>query len=836
MLTGVAIISIVQATAPVTVYTQVAPEQLAESAAFEAAETSQADPTAPPNTPQFSRPPGSAVTLSLPVVFRDRILGEAFAEVDPLDPTSIRINLSSLRPLLSPVLNEDGRERLTQLGMVQPNALLGRLVDAGIMMRFDPERLELVVERIEPRLSTVVSLFDTTGQSIPITLEQDNTSAYLNILPEFRTRDFENLDVTTGLFFAGRVGDFLLEVDGGYDSTAFGPGFFRRQARAIYDDFEADRRLSAGDLRILNLQLLGTAFVGGIGIEKGRRVFNPFIGIQTLGPQQFLLDERSTVEVYSAGALVDTLVLEPGAYDLASIPTRFGINDANLVIVDPSGQRNPLPFDFFFDPTDLQAGEDEYSATIGFPADDLNFNPGYSNEVAASGFYRRGLSNRLILGGGLQVREELVNGAVEAVISPRFLPGRFTTSFAFSQVDGETGFAAGFNYFLFGSASRGFGDLSLGITHQSREFATLAQRLTGIRSSFTTINANYTRRITDETSVLAAFSFNRRDFAPDFYLGSVEALRRIDDRFFLRGGFEFGTAQNGGTQLGVRATITARLGQRTRASARYSSVRDTFATNITRPARDVVDSFGYDVTFNQDEDRSELDFGGTFIGNRFEARGLALFGGDGFGNFDEDQILRLNFGTSIAVAGGQAAIGRPIIDSFLIAKTADVLGATQVIVGRSLREDTYDAISGDLGPAVMGRLASFSTQNITLDIMGENAFADIGSGVETVKPEFRSGYLLVVGNNGIISTVGTALIDGEPASLVSGTVASPDDADFEDTTFFTNSVGRFAIIGLRPGFTYVVETNEGRVFEIAVPGDATSLLRIGTVEFETEGM
>lgn len=776
--------------------------------------------------PQFTRQRSEPVTLSLPILYRSTVLGDVRARLDPADAASITLESQSLSAALQGVLNDAGRLELSSRLGAQDYVAPSLLADMGIEVSYDPERLELVVNRIAPNLANVSSFGSSVYTETPVTIAPERTSAYLNILPEVRFEDFDDLEVTTDLFFAARHRNFVVEVDGGYDDTTFGPGLYRRQARLLYDKPDSFMRFSAGDLRLPNQAVLGTAFIAGVAIEKGRRIFNPFLPFQTLGPQQVLIDQRSTLEVYSGDVLVDTVVLDTGAYDIGTIPARYGLTDARLVIVDPSGTRQPLDYDFFFDPADLQKGETEYSLAIGVPAVSLNFNPTYDDEPALSGFYRRGISNRLILGGGVQGTQDFVALSAEAIISPRIIPGRVSLTSGVSFRDSDLGVAGEVRYILLDSYNSGFGDLSFAASYQSSSFVNLSQRLSGLTSEFVSLTANYSRPIDERTSILAAASYNSREIGGDFYITSLEALHRLNDRIFLRGGVEYGTYAGDRASFGVRFNITARLGGRNRASARYSSVRESYAASFSRAAEDRVGGYGYDFTIGGDDGRQEFDAGATYIGNRFEARGLFITGGDGFGNFGDDNSVRLNFGTSIATAGGEVAIGRPIFDSFLIAKPSSALDESDVLVGRNIRENEFDAISGPLGPALQSRLTSFSKQSISYDLEGANNFADIGTGIETVEPPYRSGYLLTVGSGGVASATGTAFIDGERASLLTGRVEAVDDPEFEGTPFFTNSAGRFAILGLRPGRTYRIVNEGGRLYQFTVPADGPNLLRI----------
>ena len=120
--------------------------------------------------------------------------------------------------------------------------------------------------------------------------------------------------------------------------------------------------------------------------------------------------------------------------------------------------------------------------------------------------------------------------------------------------------------------------------------------------------------------------------------------------------------------------------------------------------------------------------------------------------------------------------------------------------------------------------------------VGLQLWVDLPEKLKKVDPRYRSGYKIVVGNSRFVSAVGTLLVDGSPAELWSGTITAVDDDGFKAMPFFTNSRGRFGIIGLAPGKTYRVSIRrEDREFEIAVPEDNTGLLRLEEVNLPAIG-
>ena len=90
-----------------------------------------------------------------------------------------------------------------------------------------------------------------------------------------------------------------------------------------------------------------------------------------------------------------------------------------------------------------------------------------------------------------------------------------------------------------------------------------------------------------------------------------------------------------------------------------------------------------------------------------------------------------------------------------------------------------------------------------------------------------------VGDEANVSAVGTLMLNGEPGELLVGRVESDMDEEFETQPFFTNSVGRFAVIGLRPGYSYKITLRDHPVeFMITTPEDDEKLVSLGELQFD----
>ena len=767
--------------------------------------------------------------LLLPLSRSGQLYGDVLAEVYP--DGRIRYNRSSLLEAMSPLLSAAGKERFAANLSVAPFVTAEDVARAGITLRYDPALLEIAIGRMEPAMMAVEVVGDPRRRAeLPITMMPESLSGYLNLVGDFRLTDLQQLE-QPGVLASGavRYRGVVAEFDGGYDRnlSGSGSGFYRRSVRLVYDQVDRQRRWSAGDLQLHGLPISTGPILGGVAVEKGRRVFAGLAPLIPLGGQQILLDRDATIEVIVDGQQVQTLQLASGAYDLSQLRAMYGARDAQLFVTDISGRRQLASVDPFFSPVDLLEGEDEYSAAIGFVPTSFSVQPVYGRKPAFAGYYRRGVSNRLILGGAIQLTQRIQVAGAEIILYPRVLPGRFEASAA-ASIGESSGIALRGGYSLETGVGARARQISISADYRSSGFATIAN-LVGLRSFATlNLNASFSQNFTDRTSLVGGLSWFEREGFETTRSAYVDIVHRTR-RFRLIAGVEYGTGVFD-RNFGIRLGVSVPLSRRNRAEVNYNSRRDDFRAFYARSYEDTVGSIGYDLGISRSAGSARADGIVNYVGNRFYSRLSITSAGDGFTNLGDSQSGRLQVGTAIAFAGGSFAIGRPINDSFVIADVNDSLSGKEAVLTRSVSDRRYLATSGVLGPALGGRLNSYTPQSIVYDLKNGAEGYDIGTGIERVEPPYRSGYRLVVGSDATVTAYGFLNLPSGRASLVAGTITSPDDEDFGRQPFFTNSVGRFAIIGMRPGKTYEVNINDPITsYTIRVPADSPSLLRLDPV-------
>lgn len=784
------------------------------------------------------QPAMRTMVFSVPLVSNNRVFGDILIEVDAQQAASVDSN--SLRKELSNILNDDGLTALEQAIDGRPFVEPRVLQAAGFDLQFDSRRLELTVNSIKPEFLPVQQLGQTPPSNNRVELERlepEGFSTFMNVTGNI-DYDSRTSSDTPDFFFDGatRVGGVVVEYDGALTDQFSGSyKFFRRSTRAVYDDPKSYRRYSAGDLRLNSLSILRTPQIGGIAVEKSSNIFDPFSSVTRLTGRQIFLDNRSNVDVLINGAQYDSFQLEAGTYDLASLPVQQGSNDIQLLIRDSFGQQQVIDYNFFFESLELPAGEEEYSFGVGFLSDSFGFEPNYSSDIAASGYYRRALSSDLVVGGAFQATKDVqVVGATISVV-PQIIPGVFDLETAGSNSPGQTGFAvrAGYRYQT-NTVPTKASQFSINIDYESSGFQTIDSILP-INFDLLSVTATVSKSFSEKTFALVGGNYLSRSGARNDYTAFAEINHRISDKLRLTVGAEYGRATDFRRSVGVRVGLTMALGGRTRASADYRSRTNSMRANVSRGADNQVGSFGYDVGLSKFGEDTQTDVQLEYNTNRFEARADLTSSGNSFGNIADEQNARLQIGTSFAYAGGSFGIGRPISNSFLLAKPHSALKDQSVVSARTLSRGDYYARSGAAGAAVQGDLSPYNKQNVQYDVADPVEAFDVGDGTVLVEPPYKSGYRLVVGSEHYVSVIGT-LADGDgPVALSTGRVSALDkNEDFKGLPFFTNSRGRFGLFGLAPGKSYEVllsETKRKFVIEVPIEGDA--VLRLDTIMLPT---
>ncbi|WP_423603656.1 fimbrial biogenesis outer membrane usher protein [Sphingomonas sp. MS122] len=773
-------------------------------------------------------PTGRPITLTVPVKDGGVYLGDIQLTILPDD--SIELPAQRLIDLLANVLNPDTLRALQAVSSTNASLSPADFESSGVQLRYNPQTLELnLVIAAERRGTKMVSVSPLDRERIGTFAPPADFSTYLNIRGAL---DYlhagGDVGFTSPIFSldgATRIGKIVAESEAVWQPGAIGADFQRLGSRLVFDDEANLVRWTAGDLRTISRGFQSAPDIAGVSIFRSYSVLQPQQIIRPRGDRSFRLDRPSTVEVEVNGQIVRRLQLAPGNYDLRDFPFTQGANDIRLSVLDDAGRTELLRFNLFLDQSQLAKGLSEFGLYAGVLNPLGPRGPRYSDDWAVTGFYRRGITDRLTLGANIQADKRSRMGGAEFVIATPL--GSFAGNFSLSDIRNYgTGHAATLTFQRLIQRRNGQADsLTLFAETRSRRFGPIGVFVPDNQFS-AEFGGGYSHAFNDR--LYAGFDGRYsigRGAQPDLHSYRVTSGYRISDTASLTVDARW-ERDSAGSRFGALASLVVRLG-------RYSSIRGDYDTRDNRMRASFqtlhgqgVGSYNITADIERSDRGSGFNFNGNYYANRAEL-GLSHFGTfEGtFGN-RTSQRTSMRLGTSLAIADGAFSIGRPIYDSFAIVKPHATLKGADVLV-----EPTpfgFTANSGMLHAGTHPSLSSYAERTVTVDAPNAPPGADLGQGSFRLLPPYRSGYKLVVGSEYFVTAIGRMVdVDGEPVSLVTGSATEIAHPERPPVTVFTTRDGRFAAAGLAPG-RWRIEMLDAKksTYIITIPADTKGLVRL----------
>lgn len=764
-------------------------------------------------------------TMTIVVAVKDgaSYVGDVEARIAADD--TIEIAVDRLVEMIGPRL---GSARLAQLRAIPQEggfAAIAAFERSGVALRFDKQTLELSVDiAAADRALRTIALSDLDPDTIGEFAPPERFSAYVNIRGSL---DYVHTGAPGGLgdpflLFDGaaRIGKFVIESEGEYNGLI--TAFRRTGTRIIFDDAKRLARWTAGDLLSESRGFQAAVDLAGIGVSRSYALLDPQRNVAPRGGQSFSLDRDATVEAIVNGRTVRTLRLQPGTYNVSDFPFAQGGNDIELVITDDTGRRDVLAFSTFIERSQLAQGLTEYNFNIGVLAARGNGTK-YSNDIAFTGFYRRGLSDNLTVGGNFQYANKsyLVGG--EAVLGTSW--GTIGGDVAFSHIPtAGNGWATNFSIERVTQAANGGSSLVAAFETRSRRFGAVGQLAPDNPYRFiSTISFNRSLGRASFVGAQARYSKGRGAFVDEWSV-RLSGGRRIDQRtnIVLDGEWNRGAR---GEEKSFRISLVRRFGSRTSARAEYDSRADSFRLGLQGSGGYGVGAWSGVANLDATSSNYALNASGNYVANRADIGIAHTAAYAQRSNSIVDQRTSLRVASSLAFAGGSFAIGRPISDSFAIVRP--YRGGKDISIEVEPSLGSYQARSGALGPALYGQVGSYTPRTLTYDVPNAPVGLDTGVGSFRMIAPYRSGYIVEVGSDYNVMVIGRLTSGGEPLALKVGQAVELDGAQ-RRVELFTNRQGRFGINGLRPG-RWRIEMNATPPisFELNIPDTGEGIVRLG---------
>ena len=766
---------------------------------------------------------GRVMQIVAPLNDRENYLGDVEIRVELDD--SVEVSAEQVLAILNKFADASDLEALRASATSGAFFPAAKYAEYGFPITFNATALSLNINiPANSRIRQSIGLADLDRSTYGEFATPSKITAYLNLRSSV---DYVHKGQNTGfgdtlilMDSAARFGGVVMENEGSWRSED--NGFSREGTRFVYDDFRNLNRWVGGDLLPQARGFQGVQDMAGFSVERTYSLLDPQRNITPRGGRSFTLDRESTVEAYINGRVARTLRLQPGSYDLNDFPFVQGSNDVELVISDESGRREVLSFSVFIDRTQLAPGLSEYGLYAGVKSERLNDRINYSSDPTASGFYRRGVSENLTLGGNFQYAQNGSVAGVEGVWGSGW--GTLGGDFAVSQLDvGGTGWATNLSFERLVQSAGGGTSITATVEARSRRFGAPSQVAPDNRYLVNAVVA-YNRSLGDSSFFGGQLRYAKaREGFEDESTVRVSYGRRLSassnvvvDTDWTSGGFADG--------VGLRIGLVRRFGNTGSARAEYDTRNERGRVGYQTSGGRGVGAWSGAGTLEGGSDDFAFNGSAAYAANRADL-GIAHNTGYSLTSNDiVDQRTSLRGATAIAFADGAFAIGRPVSDGFAIVRPYKPSSDLSIEVEPSA--EGYYARSGLLGPALYGQVGSYSPRSVIYDAPNAPLGFDIGSGSTRVLAPYKAGYLITVGSDYGVTAIGRLLNEsGEPVTFLSGH-AIEQGSENRRIDVITNRQGTFGVSGLKAG-RWKIEMLGDTAYELIVPESPDGIARVG---------
>ncbi|MDO6708550.1 fimbria/pilus outer membrane usher protein [Photobacterium sp. 1_MG-2023] len=779
------------------------------------------------------------ITFSSLLNFYGQPVGEAVVKVTP--EKKLFVQYDTIANFLSQKLTPEKLSEIQPLvkdGFINSDDLAAHQID-----------LDLSATTLETSISIPKSMLTDSGlylfqgdETLVNARPIDDFSGYANyyLSASYLNDDQSALDwfssnvIETGLRYQkiNLFNDFAFDIDD-EDSNVY-----RLLSQITYDFPDEGTRMTYGDL-----------FFGTYGFQSGESIFGlnisrdfgiiPTKNVRPIANQQFVIERPSSVDVYIDSILMRSIRLSPGAYDIRDLPLTTGVNNIQLVITDPSGRQEVIQFNIATGINLLAAGEYEYSVSLGIDSELVDDQLEYDKEdyVFSAGF-DYGITESVTAGLNMQARKHVTQAGVTSGFANAL--GLFGAEAAYSQHKVlDDGYALRLKYDAF-SPSEVF-TFNAQYEYYSPKFSSISdseidsfvENPDGVEHR---VDLFYNYFLTDRLS--AGIATNAR------YLYSHDLAYAVTPTL---AGSWFGTAASWNIRatyendedpdtdewqffLATSIPIDALLNTNHQMSASYDSVDSR--SQVRYSYNENIGSVGGVGVFALVENNDDENFSGSVSANYTGNRYIMTFDHDSLVDVDGNysNLNRVGIQGATAFSGSDFAIGRPVNDAFAIISVHDSLSESPVMINPEV-DGTFAVQSDFLGPMLYPDIVSYRPQRIDYDVEDLPIGYDLGEGGFAINPQHGSSYRLTIGSDANMTALGYLFdVSSKPIPLTEGRAVHQGDPDFAPVDFFTNSKGRFAITGLKPGaYRVSVFSQQPFTFNLSIPESAGNIIRLGEI-------
>ena len=799
--------------------------------------------------------------IGLPLLMDRRYLGDVTVQVSG---DTVKVATDSFLKLLKPDLTSAALDTLRQTDL-GGYIVIGTFLIEGVDIAYNPEDQQIeVTTPIEFRERRTLRV-GVTEPTANIDIEKPgDVSLFVNTLASIgydwdkrlgpdKLQDIQGAIDLGGRFFGENGIAFLSR-----HNFSTSDGFTLRRDETVFTYDMPDRllRASMGDLRYRGQGFQSAPLLAGLSVERffdlePNRLFRP------VGDAEFELDRPSTVEVRVNGVTQQEIILPVGRFSLEDLPLSQGSNLLELVVRDDLGRERIITDRNFFDFALLEQGISDFSLTAGVKSQfSRSGNISYSDDIAASGFIRRGITNNLTL--GLDVQGDETGGNIGGSALFASAVGVIGAELALSDYERSgSGLASEISYRILGGARS---DTSWSLSGSAQYTSAHFNTLDPAGNSVIRVNAADGVSVDTDSTLEEVRPVSWRFLASgrltrDRFNASLTASHSLGrglrlNRTSVIGGVNyritprlsaglFGRYVDSGleTETALLAQVNWRIGRNRDIRTNYDTGRNEITTRYTRTSQRGIGALSYAVNgqANLDTDQSSVAGSANYVGNRFEAtldhsllQTPTLEDGS-----ETSQFTRASIGTSLVFVDGEFGLGRPVDNNFVILDTHKTLNGKTVLINPT--ENGASGKSDLLGSAVVTEGQSFAVRSTYFDVEDLPIGYDLGDGQFSTKPPLYAGYKVEIGSAGSFTVLGNIVSEetGKPVAYVGGKVESLDRPEVEDIQAFSNRNGRLAATGLAPGeYRLTIFASPNFVKTFVIEDGSEALIDLGTIRVE----
>lgn len=783
------------------------------------------------DAPAASAPAERRIRLDVTATVNGAPAGDIAIETDTNGTASV--DLVQLLVILEPVASSGTIEALRARASGANMVPLTDLNDAGITIAFDFSRLRLnIIVPLEARAINELRIVDQSqfrrgGLTKPEPFSAGVTFSIgqrLEHRSNFGDIDRQRFEIAAdGFVNIGGVDGVNLAFQGDYREDGKAS---RRRTTLFHDDVSRAIRYSAGDV---DPQIFGSytapASVVGAGIERLYPTIQPYRNLRPAGRGALIIERPSRVDVLVNGTIYRSLDLAPGQYDIRDFPSLNGLNDVQLVVREDNGRTETINLSFFSDIDLIDADVSIFSATVGFRRNRFGefVSTAYEESPIFSGFYLRGVTDRLTLGGALQADKDNVLVSGQAIVATPIGIIALESAFDLNDVEStQSAFTVSYRMESAATGNRTSG-FNVDLQYRSARFSPMERSGQPNRFSWD-LNARYQTPIGKDTYISATAGYSWSRFSlPDAWTAGLSANRRIGP---VNANFNYSYRhdERGAEHRGL-FSVSMPLGPRKSARASYDTRRNRVSTDFQMLGFEGLDQTDVRVGAVRADNGEAFNVDVEHYSNRFRAAIRHNY--DRFdGMTQQSTDLSASFG--VGFTDGKIAIGRDAARGFAIVDRHKTLRDAEVVVSDSFSIGPT-AKTGALGPALVPVRRAYQPSTLNIDIADLPIGYDIGPGRYDILPGAASGYSITIGSAASNTVLGRLVDDeGKPMAYATGTLEPLSGDDAQVVQFFTNRTGRMAVLKVAPGrYSVKLSGKTTSIGEITVPEEAEGLVDVG---------